>query len=423
MKILFQNARILSLKDNEPLFEGELLTADERIAYVGKKAPEGPYDRVIDCGGDLLLPGFKNAHTHSPMVFLRSLTDDKALHAWLYEDIFPHEAKLQPGDEYALSKVAILEYLTSGITASFDMYFTPAEQAAAAREMGFRNVILGTLTKDFDSAAKMKEDFDHFNHLDPLISYQMGFHAEYTVKEEALIGLSKVAHELHCPIYTHIAETKEEVQGCRERHHGLTPARYFEELGLFDYGGGGYHCVYFTPADIRIFQKHDLSVISNPGSNAKLASGIAPLCTYREKGLNIALGSDGPASNNGLDMFYEMKLACVLQKLKTGRPEAFPAPLALEAATRGGAKAMGLKECSILAPGQYADLVEIDLFRPNMQPLNNIPHNLVYAGAKDDVKRTMVAGKILYEEGHFNVGEDVQDIYRKAQAITDRLTL
>jgi 5-methylthioadenosine/S-adenosylhomocysteine deaminase len=421
MSILFKNARILSMVDGEALKQGDLVVDGSSISYVGEQAPKAKYSRVIDCHGNLLLPGFKNAHTHSAMSFARSLSDDLALHEWLFDKIFPLEAKIQPEDQYYLSKVSILEYLSSGITACFDMYYNPLEMAHAAVDMGFRSVQLGTVTKYRESVAEMENAYRTINGSNPLVSYQMGFHAEYTATEEILTELSKASHELHCPIYTHTSETPLEVEGCKERHGGLTPTEYMEKLGLFDYGGGGFHCVAFSKHDIEIYQKHSCSVISCPGSNSKLASGIAPLTDYVEAGLNLALGTDGPGSNNGLDFFWEMRLACVLQKLRTGKPEAFDGLLALKAATVGGARAMQLKDCETLSVGQQADLVMIDLMKPNMQPLNNIAKNVVYSGAKDDVALTMVAGKILYENGVFHVGEDVESIYQKAQEITDRL--
>lgn len=421
MSILFQDARILSMVDGEALYRGDLVVDGSQISYVGPKAPKGKYERVIACKGNLLLPGFKNAHTHSAMSFARSLSDDLALHEWLFDKIFPLEAKIQPEDQYYLSKVSILEYLTSGITACFDMYYNPLEMAHAAVDMGFRSVQLGTVTKYRESVAEMKEAYREINGSNPLVSYQLGFHAEYTATEEILSELSKASHELRCPIYTHTSETPLEVEGCKQRHGGLTPTEYMEKLGLFDYGGGGFHCVAFSQHDIEIFKKHNCSVISCPGSNSKIASGVAPLTDYVDAGLNLALGTDGPGSNNGLDFFWEMRLACVLQKLRTGKPEAFDGLLALKAATVGGARAMRLQDCETLSIGQQADIVMIDLMKPNMQPLNNIAKNVVYAGAKDDVALTMVAGKVLYENGVFHVGEDVASIYEKAQSITERL--
>jgi 5-methylthioadenosine/S-adenosylhomocysteine deaminase len=421
MKTLLKNARILTMKEGEEVFRGDLVVADDKISYVGPKAPKDLYDKTIDCEGNLLIPGFKNAHTHSAMSFCRSLADDLALHEWLFDKIFPLEAKIQPDDQFYLSKVSILEYLTSGITSCFDMYYNPEEMARASEEMGFRTVLLGTVTKFRESVEEMKASYHRINGHSPLVTYRLGYHAEYTATEEILKALSEASHELKCPIFTHISETPEEVKGCQERHHGMTPPEYMESLGLLDYGGGGFHCVAFTDHDIEIFKKHRASVVSCPGSNSKLASGIAPLQKFVNAGLNVGLGTDGPGSDNGLDFFYEMRLACVLQKLLNHDPASFDGMLSLRAATVGSALAMGLTDCLYLAKGQQADIVMLDLMKPDMQPLNNLAKNIVYAGAKDDVKMTMVAGKVLYQDGKFFVGEPIEKIYAEAQAITDRL--
>lgn len=421
MKILLRNARILSLKNDAPIFLGCLLTDNDKISYVGETEPTGKFDQVIDCEGNLLMPGFKDAHTHSPMTFARSYSDDLPLRDWLYHKIFPMEDKMQKGDYYALSKVAILEYLGSGISSCFDMYYHPEETAKACVEMGYRSVFCGTITKYKDSIEGIKQNYAYLNSLSPLIHCYLGFHAEYTSTPEILEALSLVSHELHSPIYSHNSETLSETEECKKRHEGLSPTEVGEKYGLYDYGGGGFHCVYFSHKDIEIFKKHNCSVITCPGSNAKLASGIAPLVTFEKEGLNIAIGTDGPGSNNGLDPFYEMRLACVLQKLQLHSASAFDATLALKAATIGGAKAMGLTDCDYLDKGKQADIIMINLHRPNMQPLNNIEKNIVYSGAEDDVKMTMVAGKILYMDGNYFVGENPEEIYAKAQEVTERL--
>ena len=194
-----------------------------------------------------------------------------------------------------------------------------------------------------------------------------------------------------------------------------------EKLGLFDYGGGIFHGVELSDNDLKIIKNRNLSIVTCPGSNSKLASGIAKIDKYHKLGINLAIGTDGAGSNNGLDFFYEMRLACVLQKLLNNDPSAGQALTILKAATVGGAKAMNLKDCDVLAVGKYADIIMIDLTRPNMQPINNIAKNIVYSGGKDDVKMTMVNGKILYMDGKFYLDEPIEKIYEKAQQITDRL--
>ena len=203
---------------------------------------------------------------------------------------------------------------------------------------------------------------------------------------------------------------------------GMTPTAYMNALGLFDYGGGGYHCVHMTEEDLHIFADKKLSVITNPGSNTKLASGIAPIQAILDKGINIGIGTDGPASNNCLDMFREMFLVTGLAKLREDDASAVDADKVLYMATVGGARAMGLTDCDILAEGKLADLIMINLKRPNMQPLNNITKNLVYSGSKENValtmvRYTMVNGKILYENGEFYIGVQPEEVYEKANQI------
>lgn len=421
MKILFTNARILTMKDNEPIFEGSLLVDGNKIVHLGKELPKGKVDRIIDCKGNVLMPGFKNAHAHSAMTFTRSFADDLELQEWLFNCIFPLEAKLEAEDQYILSKVAILEYLTSGITACFDMYYNPLEMAKASIDTGFRTVLLGTVTKFRESVEEMKQAYKQINGMNPLVTYQLGFHAEYTATEEILVALSKAAHELECPIFTHNSETSAEVEACKQRHNGLTPTEYMEKLGLFDFGGGGFHCVAMSDHDIEIFKNRGLSVVTCPGSNSKLASGIAPVEKFLKAGINVAVGTDGPGSNNALDFFWEMRLVAVLQKLLNKDPKSMEALSVLKAATVGGAKAMNLMDADVLDVGKLADIIMIDMNRPNMQPINNIEKNIVYSGAKDNIKMTMIDGKILYMDGQFFIGENIEEIYRKAQEVTDRL--
>lgn len=421
MLTLFKNARILTMEEGKGIFFGNILVEDERIKIISTDIINGAFDRVIECDGNLLMPGFKNAHTHSAMSFARSISDDIPLDKWLNDVIFPMEAKLTSDDLYHLSKVSVLEYLSSGITACFDMYYQPETFMKTCLEMGFRAVLLGTVTKYRESVQEMKDAYAKINsEKNSLVTYQLGFHAEYTATEEILLELSKASHELKCPIYTHSSESKKEVDECIMRH-GLTPTEYMDKLGLFDYGGGAFHCVYFSDNDIKIFKDKKLTVVTNPGSNAKLASGIAPIDKYLKQGINLALGTDGAGSNNGLDFFYEMRLASSLQKLSNNDASAGQALDILKAATVGGAKAMRLYDSDVLKEGKYADMIMIDLSRPSMQPLNNIEKNIVYSGSKDIIKMTMVNGQIRYMDGKFFVNQPISDIYQKAQEITDNL--
>ena len=270
------------------------------------------------------------------------------------------------------------------------------------------------------SPGQLANWYEKYNHDHELISFCLGFHAEYTTSEKLLKEVALLAHNYHAPVYTHNSETVREVEECRART-GMTPTGYLESLGMFEYGGGGYHGVYLTEEDMDIFKKHDLSVVTNPASNMKLASGIAPIARLMERGINLAIGTDGPASNNCLDMFREMFLVTGLAKLREKDAAAVDADEVLRMATVGGAKAMGLQECDTLKAGKLADLIMIDLHQPNMQPLRNLEKNLVYSGSKQNVKMTMVGGNVLYQDGEFYLDCPKEEIFEKANEIAQKI--
>ena len=421
MKILFKNARILTMAD-ERIIEGHLVVTDNRISYIGNNVPSGMFDQVIDCEGNLLMPGFKNAHTHSAMTFLRSKADDSSLHDWLFKEIFPRENNLHDGCVKELAKVAILEYLTSGITAVLDQYFFPQEFIDTCNEFGFRSVSLGMYdksTRPVDAVLKLVEDNNKDNSLNKVV---IGMHSEYTGTQEMFDNTKVLLDKTGSPFYTHLSETISEVGDCKNRRK-ITPMEFFDSLHFFDNGGAIFHGVYLSDHDIERIKNHDVVVVSNPSSNMKLASGIAEIKKLLNKGVTVALGTDGPASNNALDMFREMYLVTGLQKIKNMDPVSIPAYEVIKMATVNGAKAMGLSEADTLEVGKLADLIMIDLSRPSMQPINNIINNLVYAGGKDCVKLTMINGKVLYRDGQFFVGEDIKEIYKKVQSLTEELNI
>lgn len=430
MNIRFYNARILTMEEERDIFFGEIWVKNERIVYVGDGRdtdavyqklgiPCMIWDREIDCEGNLLMPGFKDAHTHSGMTLLRSYADDLPLNDWLNKQVFPVEAKLTEDDIYELTKLAVLEYLTSGITAVFDMYLTPDSIFSAFDEMGMRGVQVGGVNNFSQSPELLEEWYLKLNGKSPLQSFILGFHAEYTCSKELLMKISELAHKYRAPVFTHLSETGAEVEGCMERY-GMTPVAFLDSIGMFDFGGGGYHCVHMSDDDIAIMKKRGLYVVSNPGSNTKLASGIAPITKFLNAGVPVALGTDGPASNNCLDMFREMFLVTGLGKLKEEDASAVGAMEVLKMATVNGAKAMGLDDADVLGENKFADIIMIDLQMPNMQPLNNIAKNIVYSGSKVNVKMTMINGKILYENGMFLTEEKPEDIYEKSNKIINK---
>ena len=431
MNIRLYNARILTMEKNKPVFRGEIWVKNEKIAYIAsneelerkwaRELPRITWDVEIDCRDNLLMPGFKDAHTHSAMTFLRSYADDVPLAKWLNEKVFPMEAKLSGEDIYHLTKLAILEYLTSGITSIFEMYLTPDTIADACMDMGMRCVLTSGLNNFSSSVEQMEEEYLKWNKKNSLISYQLGFHAEYTCSKELLYRVAQLSHKYQAPVYTHLAETKREVEECKERY-GMTPTMFLDTMGLFEFGGGGYHCVHMDDSDMEVFRRRRLYVITNPASNLKLASGIAPIAEFERRKIPVAIGTDGPASNNCLDMFREMFLVSGLSKIREDDAASLDAMRVLRMATVHGAKAMRLSRADVLAKGKLADIIMIDLHQPNMQPIHNIPKNLVYSGSKSNVCMTMINGKILYRNGEFNIGESVESIYAKCDEIVRRLT-
>ena len=421
MRTLFKNARILTM-ENDSIINGSLIVNDNLIETVGENIDcDSNFDEIIDCEGNLLMPGFKNAHTHSAMTFLRSLADDSSLQDWLFNEIFPREANLHPGVIGDLAKVAILEYLSGGTTACMDMYFFIDEFQRACEEMGFRAVNLAMYDKDSRPIPYILNLYEG-NKNNDLVKYVISLHSEYTPTDEMFEKTKELLNVTGSGFYTHLAETNKEVQECIQRR-GMSPLQFFDSMGFFKNGGAIYHGVYLSDDDIKLLKERNITVVSCPASNMKLASGIANITKLLKSGVNVALGTDGPASNNALDMFREMYLVTGLQKIATKNPVSIPAFEVLKMATVNGAVAMGLENAKYLKEGQLADLIMIDLSRPSMQPINNIINNLVYSGGKDVVKMTMVNGKILYQDGKFRIKEDVKDIYDRAQKLSEELQI
>lgn len=424
MKIRFYNARILTMVEGQRIFHGELQVEGNRIVYVGSgdAAPKNSWDEEVDCENNLLMPGFKNAHSHSPMTFLRSYADDLPLQQWLYERVFPMEAKLTDEDIQVFAKLGIMEYLTSGITSNFDMYLDNRNHAKSSIELGYRSVFCGSVNDHVGSPSWLLEQYHTINEMDDLVSFQLGLHAEYTTKCDTIEKIADLARELKKPVFLHLAETEKEVKECEARYQ-MSPVRFLASVGLFDYGGGGFHGVWLDDADREILAKHNVAIVTCPGSNVKLASGIADLDALQKSGITLAIGTDGPASNNALDMFREMHLAATLAKIKKEDAAVMDAKDVLRMATVGGARVMGLTDCETLTKGQLADLILLDLKRPNMQPEHDIEKNIVYSGSKENVKLTMIDGVIRYRDGEFFLPMSAEDVYKDVEKAMKRLSI
>lgn len=427
MRIRLYNARLLTMTQTE-IVEGEVWIKEDTIEQVIAKGSDGDipeaFDQQIDCEKNLLLPGFKNCHAHGPMTFLRSFADDLPLQEWLNQKIFPAEALLRDEDVYILMQLAILEYLQSGITTSFEMYFYPEQIAQACKDLGFRVVLSGTVfglaepvTEAVDTLCR---DYEQFHESHPLVDYRLGFHSEYSCCKALLEEIAKLSQQYQTPVYMHNSETEKEVKDCMDRY-GMTPVQLMDHLGLFEFGGAGHHLVYTTAEDRRILKEKEIYVVTNPSSNLKLASGIAPIREYLEQGIGVAIGTDGPASNNSLNFFKEMYLTTTLQKIRYQDAAAVTTWDVLNMATVNGAHLLGLPLCDSIAPGRQADLILIDLHKPNMQPLNHVTDNLIYSGSINNVSMTMIAGRILYQNGNYHIAVDPIRIYESANRIIRRI--
>lgn len=427
MRTRLYHAKVLTMEVDREWFEGEVWVSNDVIekVIVGEAVVEKEqFDQQIDCMGNLLMPGFKNCHAHGPMTFLRSFADDLPLQEWLHTMIFPAEAKLKPEDIYTLMQLAILEYVKGGITTSFEMYFHPEMIAKACIDMKYRVVISGTVfgdEKNIDSAIEtLQKDYQSFHQCHSLVDYRLGFHSEYSCCRPLLEKIAVLSNELKAPVYMHNSETEHEVKECITRH-GMTPIQLMNKIGMFEYGGAGHHLLYTDDKDCEIMKVKGLYVVTNPSSNLKLASGIAPVKKYLDYGIPVAIGTDGPASNNNLNFFKEMYLTATLQKVKYQDAAAVKPLEVLRMATYNGAHLLGLEQCDMLTEGKQADIILIDLLKPNMQPLNNLVNNVVYSGSNDNIIMTMIAGNILYVNGRFCNGIDPLEIYERANYVIRRI--
>lgn len=421
MNIRFFNGRILTLKNNSfDIFEGEVHTKNNLIDYVGENYKvDGQFSREIDLKGNLIMPSFKNAHTHTPMTLFRSMADDLPLIDWLNTQVFPLEAKLKDEHLYYFNTLGIMEYLSSGITSNFDMYMNQKIIAKSSKDCGFRTVFCSALNDFRSSVKEVEEEYESLNSYHELISYQLGFHAQYTCSEKLLKELALLSNKLKAPVSTHNSETVGEVESCI-KETGYTPTKYLDNLGIFNYGGASFHSLYLSEEDKRIFKEKNIYVVTNPASNSKLASGIAPINEYFNYGLKIGVGTDGAGSNNALDMFREMYLISVLQKIKEKDAKSISPYEILNMAIKNSGYAMGLFNADTLEVGKLADLIVLDLNKPNMRPINNICKNIVYSGNKTNIKLTMVNGKILYEDGKYTT-IDEEEVYNKCQAFAKEI--
>ena len=361
---------------------------------------------TIDAAGSVVMPGLINTHTHAPMVLFRGLADDLALMDWLQKYIFPAEAKtVSPEFVRVGTRLAALEMIESGTTTYTDMYYFEEEIARATRAAGLRGVLGQTIIQfpvpDAKTPAEglaRTERFAREFANDDLITPAVAPHAMYTLDADTLKACRALADRLNIPVIIHLAETADEVKTSQEKYQ-RSPTAFLESLNFWGPRTIAAHGVHVTPDDIAILAKRHVGVSHNPESNMKLASGIAPVEALRKAGVAVGLGTDGAASNNDLDMFEAMRQAAFLHKVAAGDPRAIPAPVALEMATIAGARVLGLeKTLGSLEPGKRADLLVVSMASARQTPMFDPVSHLVYVTRGDDVRTTIVNGRVLMRD-------------------------
>ncbi len=417
---------MLKLDTQKGYINASVVVRDQIIDYVGQNPPNINYDRVIDVQNNILMAGFVNAHAHTPMALLRGVKDDYNLNEWLFDGVVPIEDTMTNEDVYWGQMLGIAESVRAGITTLEEGYFYFDALAEAINKAKIRARIgIGPRIHGSDSVnyyQNMKNTYDMIKQKtnQNLVSMACFAHAIYTVDEEKFYHMLKFANDYNLPLSIHLSETLKEVGDCTQKNNGLTPPAYLETLGYFDRKCLCYHCVHMDKDDLQILADYGAEVATCPSSNIKLASGIAPIYAMQNKGLNIAIGTDGPASNNSIDMFKEMFLVATLSKVSIYDASVVKASDVLKMATINGATALGINSGEIEV-GKNADIILVNTTEPHMQPDANIISNLVYSAKSSDVYLTMVGGNILYENGKYNIGEDINKIYQKVNEIRKKL--
>jgi 5-methylthioadenosine/S-adenosylhomocysteine deaminase len=386
--------------------------------------------QTIEVREQVVLPGLINTHTHAPMVMYRGLADDLALMDWLQKVLFPAEAKtVSPEFVRIGTRLAALEMIQSGTTTFTDMYYFEEEIAKATRDAGLRGVLGQTIIQFPVADAKTPaeglaraEAFIQAFQNDALITPAVAPHAMYTLDRETLLASAALGRKYGVPVLIHLAETQDEVKTAREQHKA-TPTGYLESIGFWGPRTVAAHGVWVTDDDIAILKRRAIGVAHNPESNMKLASGTAPVTKYLAAGISLSLGTDGAASNNDLDMFEAMRQAAFLAKLATGDPTAVPAQVALDLATLGGARALGLEQTvGSIEAGKRADLITVSLTSARQTPVFDAVSHLVYATRGDDVRNTIVNGKVLMRDRRvatLNEAEVLSQARALAQKVRD----
>lgn len=429
MNTLIKNVDIITMdQQNSKYTKGCIAIEGQKIAWVGEEVglPDSFHaDEIIDGEGKLALPGFINTHTHVAMTLFRGYGNDLPLWEWLTEKIWPLEEKLEDMDAYWLSLLGIAEMLMGGVTTFSDMYMHMEYVARAVEEAGIRAVLSRGLQGWHETShIGLKENRDLYEkwhgQADGRIRVMVGPHAVYTCEPDFLKECKKLADELGVGLHIHLSETRKEVEDCK-KEYGKSPVEHLNDLGLLDGHVLAAHCVHLSPEDMDIMKQKDVKVAHCPISNLKLGSGIAPTDELLERGVCVSLGTDGVSSNNNLSMIKEMSFAALLRKGVKEDPTLIPAHTALKMATYFGAKALAWEDqIGSLEVGKQADIVLIDITKPNYQPKLDMESHLVYSAHTGDVDSVWVAGKQLVKDKRL-LTIDLERVYNEVEKIQARI--
>ncbi|MDY6774813.1 MAG: amidohydrolase [Halobacteria archaeon] len=362
-------------------------------------------DRVLDADGNLVMPGLVNAHTHAAMTLFRGYADDLPLETWLREKIWPIEARLQPDDIYAGTRLAALEMIKSGTTSFGDMYFEMERVAEAVEEAGLRATLgYGMITENKETEDEKREELEggvefvreYDGAANGRVSAMLAPHAPYSCDDWFLEEAAEKADDLACVFHTHLSETQNEVENS-VANTGVSPAWHLDNHGILGENVYVAHGVHLDHEEIELLRDRDVSVAHCPSANMKLASGAAPVDLMDSKGVNVAIGTDGAASNNNLDMFEETRRAALLSKVTESDAAAVPAKTAIEMATHNGGYALGT-EAGVIERGRPADMIVVDVGSPHLTPHHDLISNLVYSAKGTDVVATVVDGEVVMED-------------------------
>lgn len=427
-KWMVENGTFAVLQGNQSVIKGYMVVEDDRITYIGEQKPqiEEPIE-IIDGTQLLFLPGLVNTHGHAAMSLLRGYGDDLALQVWLQEKMWPMEAKMKAEDIYWGASLSVVEMLKGGTTAFVDMYDHMDQVASIVDQSGMRGVLMRGvigLCPPEEQRQKLNEAIAFakawHGKADGRITSMMSPHAPYTCPPELIEMFVQASEDLDLPLHTHMSETKAEVQQNVD-DYGLRPVAHLERLGVFSRPTLLAHAVHLTDEEIDILAKHNVAISHNPGSNLKLASGVARVPELLKAGVTVSLGTDGPASNNNLDMFEEMRLAALIHKGVSGDPTAVPASEALRMGTEYGAKSAFLNEVGRLEVGMKADMIALNTDQAHFLPHTDFISHVVYSASAKDVEHVWVDGKQLVKNGEC-LTVDEERIRREAQRTFERLT-